>query len=219
MMGKFDPACLPPSPTLEFELSLWEAGFKRVAGIDEAGRGPLAGPVSAAAVILPNRPEVGGQLSGVRDSKQMSPVEREAWAPTIKALAWAYGLGFASALEIDRLGILPATRLAVRRALDCLPQAPDHLLLDYLQLPDFPAPQTSLVKGDVRSLSIAAASVLAKTSRDALLCDLDLQYPGYGFSAHKGYGTSRHRAALAHLGPCPIHRRSFKGVSQPEDSE
>ncbi len=213
-MGKFDLRDLPPSPDLEFELSLWKAGFTRVAGVDEAGRGPLAGPVFAAAVILPNTPEVARRLSGVRDSKQMSPVAREAWAPVIKTLALAYGIGCASAQEIDALGILPATRLAARRALEGLSRPPDHLLLDYLQLPDYPAPQASLVKGDARSLSIAAASVLAKTTRDALMCDLDRQYPGYGFAAHKGYGTASHRAALARLGPCPIHRRSFCGVSQ-----
>jgi ribonuclease HII len=154
---------------------------------------------------------------GVRDSKQMTPAEREAWAPCIKTLASSYGIGFASACEIDTLGILPATLLAVRRALQGLAFAPDHLLLDYLRLPDDPTPQTALVKGDMRSLSIAAASVLAKTARDALLCELDAVYPGYGFASHKGYGTPEHRAALARLGPCSIHRLTFRGVKEQSD--
>jgi ribonuclease HII len=218
MKAKFDRACLPPRPTLEFEAALWQAGARYVAGIDEAGRGPLAGPVTAAAVILPPDPAVAGQLWGVRDSKQMTPGQRETWAACLKRLALAYGVGFASAQEIDALGILPATRLAARRALDGLALAPEHLLLDYLKLSGCRLPQTSLVKGDARSLSIAAASVLAKTARDALLCDLDGQYPGYGFAAHKGYGTRAHLAALDRLGPCQLHRKTFKGVVPPGSS-
>ncbi len=213
-MAKFDLSRLPRWPTLEFERSLWEAGFGCLAGIDEAGRGPLAGPVSAGAVILPPDPAIAGELYGVRDSKQMTPAGRETWAARLKDVALAYGVGFASAAEIDALGILPATRMAVKRALESLPLPPEALLLDYLDLPGDPRPQLSLVKGDARSLSIAAASVLAKTARDALLRELDQQYPGYGFASHKGYGTLEHRLALARLGPCPIHRLTFKGVRQ-----
>jgi ribonuclease HII len=213
MTTKFDCRLLPPEPTLEYEQNLWAAGVRYVAGIDEAGRGPLAGPVTAAAVILPPDLSIAGQLRGVRDSKQMNPGQREVWAVRLKKQVLAYAIGFASAQEIDVLGILPATRLAVQRALQGLSLSPEHLLLDFLELPDDPRPQTSLVKGDARSLSIAAASVLAKTARDALLCELARQYPGYGFEAHKGYSTPAHRLALARLGPCPIHRRSFQGVT------
>ena len=210
MTKKFDLSLLPATPTLEFEERLWTSGTRFVAGIDEAGRGPLAGPVSAAIVIFPADPGVAMQLKGVRDSKQMTPPDRETWAAHIKTQALSYAIGFASPHEIDNLGILPATRLAIQRALEALSFYPDHLLLDYLVLPGFPKPQTPLVQGDARSLSIAAASVLAKTSRDSLMCELDLQYPGYGFAAHKGYGTRLHLQALARLGPCPIHRLSFR---------
>lgn len=181
-----------------------------MAGIDEAGRGALAGPVSAAAVILPSRLDLLQSLSGVRDSKQMTPAQREYWRTQILNLAVGWGIGFASAEEIDLLGILPATRLAAMRALVGLSCLPDHLILDFLFLPDCPLPQTSLVKGDQRSLSVAAASVLAKTARDAELVALDAQIPGYGFARHKGYGTAAHCTALAQLGPSPVHRRTFR---------
>jgi ribonuclease HII len=210
MPQKFDLSTLPPAPDLSFETPLWEAGIWPVAGVDEAGRGALAGPVAAAAVILPADPALGVALAGVRDSKQMTPEGRAFWAARIKETASAWGVGLASAEEIDSLGILPATLLAARRSLDALPLPPQHLLLDYIQLPGVPFPQLSLVKGDARSLSIAAASVLAKTARDALLCELDARFPDYGFAAHKGYGTARHCAALVRLGPCEIHRLSFK---------
>jgi ribonuclease HII len=197
-------------PDLAFERALWDAGLQRVAGIDEAGRGALAGPVGAAAVILPPDPGISQRLSGVKDSKQMSPAQREAARSLIQAAALAWGVGFASAQEIDEQGILPATRLAAWRAVQTLTPQPEHLLLDYLFLPDLFLPQTALIKGDCRSLSIAAASVLAKTARDALMRDLNCQYPGYGLAAHKGYGTWAHRSALASLGPSPVHRASFK---------
>lgn len=180
-----------------------------MAGIDEAGRGALAGPVSAAAVVLPMDRDLLHSLSGVRDSKQMTPAQREFWRGHILRLAAGWGVGFASAGEIDSLGIVPATRLAAWRALAGIINPPDHLILDYLFLPDYPLPQTSLVKGDQRSLSVAAASVLAKTSRDAALVALDAQIPGYGFARHKGYGTAAHCAALKRLGPSPAHRRTF----------
>ena len=206
---KFDPLLLPASPDLSFELPLWSSGLMLVAGLDEAGRGALAGPVAAAAVILPARAEMLTALHGVRDSKQMTPSQRQFWADQLRSQASGYAVGFASHQEIDDLGIITATRLAMQRALSQLSSSPQHLLIDYLNLPGIPIPQTCLVKGDCRSLSIAAASVFAKTARDELMRQLDLQYPGYGFSIHKGYGTLSHRQALQALGPSPVHRASF----------
>jgi len=208
-MTKFDLSLLPPEPDLSFELALWEAGLIAVAGIDEAGRGALAGPVAAGAVVLPPELRMVKCLKGVRDSKQMVPYQREVAREKIMQYAVTWGVGFASAEEIDQMGILPATRLAACRALDAISIHPDHILLDYLFLPEIPISQTALIKGDCRSLSIAAASVLAKTSRDALMRELDLTYPGYGFAAHKGYGTIAHREALHRQGASPVHRISF----------
>jgi ribonuclease HII len=210
MVKKFDRALIPASPDLSFEHILWSQGVQLIAGMDEAGRGALAGPVAAGVVILPNQADLIVQLSGVRDSKQMSPLQRAKWAERLHAMALAWGVGFASAAEIDAIGIVPATRLAARRALKQLQVMPQHLLLDYLRLSEVSLPQTPLVKGDQRSLSIAAASILAKTARDGLLCDYERQYPGYGFAAHKGYGTVAHRRAMQRLGLSPIHRRSFQ---------
>ena len=197
-------------PNLGFEQALWAAGCLEVAGIDEAGRGALAGPVAAAAVILPADPAVLPRLGGVRDSKQMTPAQRERWAAIICQEAAAQAVAFASSEEIDALGIRPATRLAAQRAVLALELVPNHLLLDYLFLPELELPQTSLVRGDQRSLSIAAASVLAKTARDRLMQIMEGQYPGYGLACHKGYGTPRHLAALQQLGPTPIHRFTFQ---------
>ena len=149
----------------------------------------------------------------MRDSKQMTPAQRQAACVRIQEVALGYAVGFAEAAEIDELGILPATRLAAWRALQALEVAPEHLLLDYLFLPEVDMPQTALIKGDCRSLSIAAASVLAKTARDARLVELEQEYPGYGFARHKGYGTAAHRAALQRLGPCPEHGGRF--ISKP----
>jgi ribonuclease HII len=208
-MHAFDLSLLPLEPDLSFELALWEAGLTKVAGIDEAGRGALAGPVAAAAVVLPPEAGMVKCLMGVRDSKQMTPKQREVARKKILQYAVTWGVGFASAEEVDQMGILPATRLAACRALEALSLPPAHLLLDYLFLPEIPLPQTALIKGDCRSLSIAAASVLAKTARDALLCELELTYPGYGFASHKGYGTQAHREALKRLGVSPVHRLSF----------
>jgi ribonuclease HII len=201
------PADLRPYPTIEFELNLWKAGYTRIAGVDEAGRGAWAGPVTAAAVILPADPSILNTLNRVRDSKLMTPLARETWAPRIQESALTWGVGFASADEIDKLGILPATKLAANRAF--LSILPDYLLTDYLVFREIDLPQTALVKGDQRSLSIAAASVLAKTARDDLMRVLDGKYPGYGFFQHKGYGTSRHQDAIRKLGRCEIHRISF----------
>ena len=209
MTKKIDPSLIPPSPNLSFEIAFWQANIRKIAGIDEAGRGALAGPVAAAAVILPPDPKVKQKLSGVDDSKRMSPAQRERWRICIQAEALAWGVGFSSPAEIDTYGIVPATRFAAQRALDKLHLSPDHLLLDYLQLPNNATPQTWLVKGDARSLSIAAASVLAKTVRDEHLRELDKKYPGYGLASHKGYGTKAHFTAIAELGPSPIHRMTF----------
>lgn len=205
-------------PTLEYEQDLWMTGFTQVAGIDEAGRGAWAGPVCAAAVILPPDPALIQILEQVRDSKLMTPLAREIWAPRIRAASQAWGVGFASSQEIDTFGILPATKLAASRALAALsspasllphPPIPDYLLTDYLIFPNIDLPQTALVKGDRLSLSIAAASVLAKTSRDSLMRKVDAVYPEYGFACHKGYGTTIHQQAIRRLGLCEIHRKSF----------
>lgn len=219
MTRRFDPANIPASPNLQFESALWDAGFVFPAGLDEAGRGAWAGPVAAGAVIFPRDPILVKRLYAVRDSKQMQPKQREYWAKEIKSAACAYGVGFAASTEVDQLGIVPATRLAMRRALSQMQVSPDHLLIDALRLEDYPIPQTSLIKGDARSLSIAAASILAKTTRDQMVLELDLTYPGYGFARHKGYGTTDHRLALEKLGPCPQHRFSFspvRSISAPE---
>ncbi len=195
-------------PDLFYERFLWQGGFRYVAGLDEAGRGALAGPVAAAAVILP--PNLAPRaLEGVLDSKQMRPSQREMWAARIRQVALAWAVGYATPSEIDAWGIVPAVHLAMQRALEALRPRPDFLLIDYVRLPDCPLPQTALVKGDQQVLSIAAASVLAKTHRDALMRTLDARYPRYGFARHKGYGTRRHREALARWGPSPVHRRSF----------
>jgi ribonuclease HII len=203
-----------PSPDLSFEAPLWMAGMEYVAGLDEAGRGAWAGPVSAAAVILPPDHLVAGMLHGVRDSKLMTPLQRARWAEVIMQTALGWGVAFATHQEIDELGIVPATRLAMTRALEVLGLYPGYLLLDAIRLPGMDIPQQSLIKGDQRSLSIAAASVLAKTGRDALMEALDEQYPGYAFSRHKGYGTRLHQEMLHQLGHSPVHRMSFKPLKQ-----
>lgn len=199
------------SPDLSYELALWPT-CKHIAGMDEAGRGALAGPVCVGAVILPNNdPHLPQTLSGVRDSKQLPPRKRHQLAPLIKKSARSWGIGFASAKEIDALGIVPATRLAAGRAVEMLSCYPDFLLTDFrLELPELDISQAALVKGDQRSLSIAAASILAKTARDDLMCELDSQYPKFGFSRHKGYGTLFHREKIAVLGHSPIHRKTFR---------
>ncbi len=207
---KFDITSLPKFPDLSIEKRLWDDGWAHIAGIDEAGRGALAGPVCAAAVILPAQPERTRILAGVRDSKQMTRLQREHFEPLIKEIAVSWGVGFASAAEIDEIGILPATRLAAKRAVDALSPIPDYLITDYLKLPEIDIPQEHFVKGDMRSLTISAASVLAKTARDAHLRQLADQFPGYDLSRHKGYGTKAHRQAIQTLGKSPIHRQSFQ---------
>ncbi|KPL82157.1 ribonuclease HII [Thermanaerothrix daxensis] len=213
-MRRLAPFEVPASPNLTFERRLWAQGARLVAGLDEAGRGAWAGPVAAGCVILPPEEKVLAHLSGLRDSKQHTPAQRERWAERIRGIALAWGVGMASVEEIDRLGILPATRLAMMRALEAAAWRADYLLIDALRLPELDLPQLALIKGDQRALSIAAAAVLAKTARDARMREYDAQYPGYGFAHHKGYGVPAHRAALARLGPCPLHRHSFAPVRQ-----
>ena len=182
-------------------------------GLDEAGRGAWAGPVCAAAVILtPGDVTLPDRWKGVRDSKQMTARQREYWAAVIQAEAFAWAIGWATCVEIDGCNIYQATRLAMQRAQAGLPCLPEHLLIDAMRLPALTIQQTALIKGDSRSLSIAAASVLAKTARDAAMCALDEDYPGYGFAVHKGYGTRLHQNALQQWGPCPVHRFSYKPV-------
>ena len=199
-------------PDTFFEAQLWNSGLQYVVGLDEAGRGALAGPVAVGAVILPNDPMLLSRtLVGVRDSKQMTPLERESLAPRIKEIALTWGVAFASAEEIDSLGIVHATRLAALRALKGLSLSPQYLLTDFrLELPQLEISQTALVRGDVLCLSITAASVLAKTTRDALMHELDSHYQGYGLGKHKGYGTQAHRLAMKRLGVSPVHRKTFQ---------
>ncbi len=185
-----------------------------IAGLDEAGRGALAGPVVAAAVILPlARADLEERLSEVRDSKLMTARQREINLVQILDLCRASATGSASPFEIDSMGLIAATRLAMMRALGQLGLAPAHLLLDYMLLPECELPQTSIAHGDARCLSISAASVLAKVSRDRIMRALDQRYPGYGFARHKGYGTHAHNLALRANGPCEIHRRSYAPVA------
>ena len=196
-------------PTFEHELRISAQGFPTVAGVDEAGRGPLAGPVVAAAVLL--RPALGVPpwLAEVDDSKKLAAQARERMYPLIMEGAAGVGLGSVSSEEIDSVGIAPACRLAMVRAVKDLPEEPSHLLVDYVPLNELGIPCFSLAKGDSLCYSIAAASIVAKVSRDWLMVEADLEYPGYGFSRHKGYATLVHRHRLLELGPSPIHRRSF----------
>lgn len=200
------------NPDTLFETELWDGGIQYIAGLDEAGRGALAGPVSVGAVILPNdKSLLSSTLSEVRDSKQLTPRKRESIKPSIIKIALEWAVGFATPEEIDMQGIVRATRLAALRALHQFTITPQYLLTDFrLELPQLDIPQRSLIKGDARCLSIACASILAKTERDALMQELDSQYPGYGLAKHKGYGTQAHRSALKRLGLSEIHRRSFK---------
>jgi len=198
------------APTLEHESRLWAKGYRHIAGLDEAGRGAWAGPVVAAAVILPsNQPGLMQHLAGVRDSKALTAARRESLLEIIVEHALTWATGAVPPDEIDRLGIVPATRRAMAQALEALSPPAGYLLIDYLPLPQVPLPQYHLPKGDVWVLSIAAASIVAKVHRDRMMIDLGALYPGYGFARHKGYGTPQHRAALAALGPCPAHRMSF----------
>jgi ribonuclease HII len=202
---------LPDRPTLDRERRLLRAGHSLIAGIDEAGRGAWAGPVVAAAVILD--PAEVSQLDGVNDSKRLSPRQRDKLYQIILDHCVTYGIGQGSVEEIDTIGILPATRLAMTRAVAALSPQPDALIIDAVRLPQVNKPQAVFNFADSISLSVAAASILAKVTRDRLLIDLDAHYPAYQFARHKGYGTQIHRAALQSVGPCAIHRTSFKPIS------
>lgn len=195
---------------LQYETALWTTGITHVAGVDEAGMSPLAGPVSAAAVVF----KPGFKLPGVDDSKKLSASERDRLALQIKEHAVAWAVGYAEVDEIDTINIYWAGLLAMRRAVEGLQVAPEHVLLDARRLKELKVPQQRIVKGDSKSLSIAAASILAKTSRDARMKLLDAEYPGYGFAKHKGYPVREHVAALKSLGATPHHRRSFGPVRE-----
>jgi ribonuclease HII len=193
-----------------YERELWERGLVHVAGCDEAGMSPLAGPVVAAAVIL--RPD--DRIRGVDDSKQLSPEQRETLAEEIRARAVSWAVGVVTHEEIDAINIYRAGLLAMRRALEGLTPRPDHVLLDARRVPEFAVPQTPIIKGDALSLTIGAASILAKTSRDRMMVELDARFPGYGFGLHKGYPVASHVDALRRLGPCEVHRKSFAPVRE-----
>lgn len=193
-----------------YELQAAERGFTRVAGIDEAGRGPLAGPVVSAAVILP--PNVSSPL--ILDSKQLKPSQREEAYEFILSCALSVGVGLVDAQTIDTLNIYRATKLSMVRAVEDLTVSPDYLLVDAMALPEVDIPQVQLIKGDRRSFSIAAASIVAKVTRDRVMDTYADEYPQYAFESHKGYATDEHKTALARHGPCPIHRKSFRGVKE-----
>ena len=201
-------------PTTETELTFWRQDVTYVAGLDEAGRGPWAGPVYAGAVILPQDPETIAMLHEVRDSKELSHQRREQLCSLIEEVAVSAGVGWSSAGEIDDLGIVPATRLAMRRAIERLSAAPEALIIDALLLPGITLPQRAFPRADATCLSVAAASILAKVYRDRWMVQTaETRFPGYGFARHKGYGTPQHREALDRLGACAIHRRSFRPIT------
>jgi ribonuclease HII len=193
---------------LRYETSLWATGIVRVAGVDEAGTSPLAGPVAAAAVMF----TPGSRIPGIDDSKKLDAAARDRLAAEIKQAALSYAVGFAEVDEIDTINIYWAGMLAMRRAVEGLPLSAQHLLIDARRIRDVGIPQHPIVKGDCKSQSIAAASILAKTARDARMQRLDKQYPGYGFAKHKGYPVREHLLALDRLGASPVHRRSFAPV-------
>ena len=218
LLSKFEKAVEREEKEKKRAESLWrheregeEKGYRNIAGVDEAGRGPLAGPVVAAAVILP--PE--GLPTGINDSKKLTAAKRDELFDKIRQVALAVGVGQASVAEIDELNIYRAAQLAMERAITALGTKPDYLLTDAMPLPALKAiPQKPLVHGDALSLSIAAASIIAKVTRDRLMGDLHRQYPAYGFEGHKGYGTEEHMKALETHGPCPEHRLSFGPVME-----
>lgn len=205
------PTKVAQHPSFVEESRLAEQGYRFISGIDEVGRGPLAGPVLAAAVILPLNLDA-PWLPLVHDSKKLTPKRRVSLFPLIEAAAIAIGVGYASPEVIDAKGIVRATKIAMCSAVARLPQAPDFLLIDFVALPELALSQTSLVKGDNRSLSIACASIIAKVTRDRIMVELDKEYPGYGFARHKGYATMEHLLNLRRLGVCPIHRKCFAPV-------
>jgi ribonuclease HII len=198
----------PPSAPYRYEGQAWRSGASRVAGVDEAGRAPLAGPVVAAAVIIaPDR-----RIPRLADSKLLRPEQREALFAVIQERALAVGVGIIDHVIIDRVNILEATRRAMLEAVSQLAVAPDFVITDFVALPSLPCPQRNLVEADARCATVAAASIVAKVTRDRLMVELDRQFPEYGFAVHKGYPTAAHLAALDRHGPCLVHRRTFAGV-------
>jgi ribonuclease HII len=195
---------------LRHEMEAKCRGYRLIAGVDEAGRGPLAGPVVAAAAILGDTEP----LAGLKDSKQLSPAMREKFFPVIRDTAVGYGIAVVDVETIDAINILRASLLAMKRAVERLPRPPDLLLIDGVHRVDSPTAQRAIVNGDNLSLSIAAASVLAKVTRDRLMDDYHARYPRYEFNRHKGYGTALHRELIRQFGPCPVHRKTFKGVRE-----
>ncbi len=200
-------------PTFEEESRLWQAGYHYIAGIDEAGRGALAGPVVAAAVIVPPHSDRQGIWAAVNDSKQLTPIRRHRLSIEIQQAALTWGIGAIDAAQIDQIGIGPATRLAMVAAIDALTPPADYLLIDWVRLPLCPIEQASFAKADQRIVSVAAASILAKVHRDRLLIAMHDVYPHYGFAQHKGYGTAAHLVAIRDSGPCIEHRHSFAPIA------
>lgn len=192
-------------PDYSFELAARDAGYRHVCGIDEAGRGPLSGPVVAAACVL----EPGTEIPGLNDSKKLTPKKRDLLYDLVIERATDFAVGFATPEEVDSINILNATMLAMRRAIAALKEPADYALVDGNCIRDYPIPARAIIKGDSLSMSVAAASILAKVTRDRLCLEDDRQYPMYGFAKHKGYGTAEHIAALRAYGPCPIHRKTF----------
>lgn len=207
-MSKFNSKLVTPS--LEYETEAWQQGYRLIAGVDEAGRGPLAGPVVAAAVILPTNIN----LPAVNDSKKLTPKQRELAYQNILETALDWGIGVVNEARIDRINILQATYEAMREAIFNLKSPPEFILVDGRAIPGLNIPQRALIDGDSLSLSIAAASVVAKVVRDQIMTGYDREYPEYGFARHKGYGTKAHREAVAKWGPCKIHRRSFGPIRE-----
>ena len=196
---------MPTAAPYRYEAQAWRTGLSRIAGIDEAGRGPLAGPVVAAAVVIaPDR-----RIKGLCDSKLLPAEKRETLFALIQERAIAVGVGVVDHLTIDRINILEATRVAMMQALAGLTLVPELVITDFVKLRECPCPQRNLVDGDARCATVAAASIVAKVTRDRLMCALDAEYPEYGFAKHKGYATAEHIAAIDRHGLCPLHRRSF----------
>lgn len=198
-------------PHLHKEVALLKQGYRFIAGLDEAGRGAWAGPVVAGAVILPlNRPDLTEALKGLDDSKKLRPVERERLFDLIQKTALSLAVGIAPPALVDQVNVVGATRYAMQQAIEALAVVPDHLLIDHLKLPEIRLPQTTFPKADSISLTVAAASVVAKVTRDRLMVEYGRTYPHYVFERHKGYGTPVHRLALMKHGPCPLHRLSYE---------
>jgi ribonuclease HII len=200
--------------SLSEETAVRTLGYKYIAGIDEVGRGPLAGPVLAASIIMPEKIKRENWAQRVKDSKMLTAKSREDLYDFIMEKAIGFGIGIVDSTIIDNINIYQATKLAMKQAVDNCAPYPDYLLIDYVKLPEVKIPQKGVKEGDSVCFSIACASIIAKVTRDRMMVDLDLQYPGYGFAIHKGYGTRRHLECLNRLGPCPIHRRSFQPVRE-----